>query len=62
MNLAVKAYNHLTFKQQAVWVLVMQDCLTEYSAAIVLGISRDAVHDRLGKAKRRYKKFIKENR
>lgn len=62
MNLAVKAFNHLTLKQQAVWALVMQDCLTEYSAAKVLGISRDAVHDRLNKAKRSYRKFIKENR
>lgn len=60
MNLAQKAFNSLTPKQREVWGPIMQDCLTEYSTATLLGISRDAVHDRLNKAKRRFKRFIKE--
>jgi DNA-directed RNA polymerase specialized sigma24 family protein len=59
MNLALKAFNQLTNKQKDVWRLVMQECKTEYAAADLLGITRDAVHDRINKAKRRYKKFIR---
>lgn len=62
MNLANKAYKHLTDKQQIVWKLVMQDCLSQYEAAETLGLTRECVYDRLNKAKRRYKKFIKDHR
>lgn len=62
MDLATKAYRQLTKKQRAVWDLVMKDCLTQYTAAIVLKTTRNAVKDRLTKAKRSYTKFIKENK
>lgn len=58
--LAVRAFNALTLKQQQVWIKHMQECKSEYTTAKELKISRDAVHDRLNKAKRRYKAFIKE--
>lgn len=61
MTLQEKAFNHLTDKQKAVWGPVMQDCLTEYATAKLLGISRDAVHDRLNKARRRFKVFVRRN-
>lgn len=62
MNLPHRAFNQLTNKQKTVWQLVLQDCLSEYQAAKYLRITRDAVHDRLNKARRSYKKFIRENR
>jgi len=58
-NLATKAFNDLTDKQRQVWTLVMRDCLTETAAGRVLAISRDAVHNRLRKAKVRYAKYIR---
>ena len=61
-KLADRAFNNLTLKQQQVWGPVMRDCLTEYSTAKLLGLTRDAVHDRLNKARRRYKKFITQQR
>lgn len=62
MDLATMAYRSLTKKQKEVWDLVMKDCLTQYTAAIVLKTTRNAVKDRLAKAKKRYTKFIKENK
>lgn len=62
MNLATMAYRSLTKKQKEVWDLVMKDCLTQYTAAVVLKTTRNAVKDRLTKAKKRYTKFIKENK
>jgi DNA-directed RNA polymerase specialized sigma24 family protein len=58
-KLALAAFNNLTFKQQAVWLLKMQDNLTEIATARLLGISRDAVHNRLWKAKIRYERYIR---
>lgn len=62
MRNSEKAFNSLTPKQQEVWGPVMQDCLTEYATAKMLNISRDAVHDRLNKARKRYKRFITQVR
>jgi len=58
----IRAVRALTPKQKAVWKLVMQQYITEREAATMLGISRDAVHDRLNKARRSFTKFVKENR
>lgn len=59
MKISQKAYNRLTKKQKEVWGPVMQDCLTEYVTAQMLGITRDAVHNRLIKARKRYTTFLK---
>jgi DNA-directed RNA polymerase specialized sigma24 family protein len=57
-TLSDKALEHLTDKQQQVWHLVMRDFRTQAEAAKIIGITRDALKDRLAKAKRRYTKFI----
>lgn len=62
MNLANRAFNNLTDKQKEVWRCIMRDCKSEYTTGKLLGISRDAVHDRLNKARRRYQQFIKGHR
>lgn len=62
MRLADRAFNSLTQKQKDVWEPIMRDCLTQYTTAVLLGISREAVKDRLNKAKKRFKTFIKENK
>jgi DNA-directed RNA polymerase specialized sigma24 family protein len=59
-TLSDKAFRNLTKKQREVWELVMRDFQTQKKAAVVLGISRDALKDRLNKAKKRYTKFIGE--
>jgi DNA-directed RNA polymerase specialized sigma24 family protein len=58
LDLTVEAFNHLTIKQQVVWILKMQQGLTEKTTAKLLGISRDAVHNRLLKARFRYTRYI----
>jgi DNA-directed RNA polymerase specialized sigma24 family protein len=62
MNIKDKAFKDLTDKQREVWILVMQRYFTEHEAAKHLGLTRDAVHDRLNKARRRFTKYIQENR
>jgi DNA-directed RNA polymerase specialized sigma24 family protein len=57
-----EAYCSLTDKQKAVWDCIMQRGISEYSTAAELGISRDAVHDRINKARAAYKKFIKQQK
>ncbi len=61
-DLAISAFNSLTHKQRNVWQLHMRDGKSEYETAKMLKISRDAVHDRLNKARKRYKKFIKDHK
>ncbi len=56
----IRAFNSLTKKQQEVWGPIMQDCLTQYTTAVMLGISRDAVKDRLNKAKKHFRAFLIE--
>lgn len=53
-----KAFKSLTPKQQRVWNLYMRRGLSEYETAKVLNITRDAVHDRLNKARRRFLKTL----
>lgn len=55
-----KAFNNLTKKQKEVWQLVMRELFSEYDAADLLGITRDSVHNRLMKARRRYRKFLED--
>jgi DNA-directed RNA polymerase specialized sigma24 family protein len=59
-TLSDKAFRNLTKKQREVWELVMRDFQTQAKASATLGISRDALKDRLNKAKKRYTKFIEE--
>lgn len=40
----------------------MRECKTEKQVGEILGISRDCVHDRILKGKRRFKKLIKQYR
>jgi predicted DNA-binding protein (UPF0251 family) len=63
MKLQDRAFKSLTVKQQEVWGPIMQGCLTQYATALLLGISRNAVKDRLTKAKKHFRAFlIEQNR
>ncbi len=59
MTLKQRAFNNLTAKQRQVWTLVMQDFMTEEATGRLLGISRDAVHNRIIKARARFVNYIK---
>ena len=59
-ELSEKAVRALTPKQQEVWVLCMRESKSQYRAARILGITRDAVKDRLTKAKKQFRKYINE--
>ena len=61
-GLANKAIDSLTQKQRDAWYLVMQQCYSERDAAKMLKISRDALHDRLNKARASVKRYIREHR
>lgn len=61
MTLQDQAFRALTPKQQSVWELVMQNFYTQAKAAKKLHISREAVKDRLNKAKKRFTQFVQEN-
>ena len=61
-GLANKAVDALTQKQRDAWYLVMQQCYSERDAAKLLKISRDALHDRLNKARVSVKRYIRGNR
>ena len=53
-----EAYNNLTNKQKLVWDAVMERGISEYDTAKELGLTRDIVHDRINKARKRYKKYL----
>lgn len=56
-----KAYASLTDKQKEVWGLVMRDGRSEHEAALVLGLSRTTVMDRLIGAKNKFSTVLRQH-
>jgi DNA-directed RNA polymerase specialized sigma24 family protein len=59
-NARQKAFASLTDKQKEAWILVMQDGRSENEAALVLGVSRTTIMDRLIGAKNKFATVLRE--
>ncbi len=60
LEIVEEAYLMLTDKQREVWDLHMRLGMSEYKTADTLKITRNAVHDRLNKARAAFKRNVKE--
>jgi DNA-directed RNA polymerase specialized sigma24 family protein len=58
---AKQAFSELSPRQKKVWKLVMREGLTEEAAAIQLGITRQAVHGLVVRAKQAFENYLKDD-